>query len=220
MSIQWMKQDKQKTIVEILNPGAVVKEKLRDAAERMKKEFPWRSNAAKHVFTYSIKKTFEKLGSFPLDAITVKNLFLGNDKSVRYAICLLIKWVLDVKTERKNPSPTEQKHTSPQEKIPVKLKIMRGQIDNLWAILPSFEMGRFSSLKREVIQEIKETPDDQFIIVKGSQQITDNRKERNAALTALSSVSAPLGWCVRWSTPAGGFLLVRTTQWNKIKGGK
>ena len=103
---------------------------------------------------------------------------------------------------------------------PIKLKIGRMQIEDLMSIMPTWGSGRFMALKEEVRREIHETPDDQFVVIKGTPELINSKKERQAAITALTNTVRSFGWCVRWSNLEKSFLVVRKDQWSKIRGGK
>lgn len=105
---------------------------------------------------------------------------------------------------------------SPKE--PIKLKISRARLEDLAGLLPMWSNGRFMALKTEARREIQETPADQFVIIKAPHMM-DNKKERIAASTALCNLINPMGWILRWSNEARGFLLVRKEQYKQIKQG-
>lgn len=114
----------------------------------------------------------------------------------------------------KNPEKTIEKE--PRELV--RLKIVRADLSELHGLMPVFQSGRFMELKQEARQEISETPEGQFAIVKATPLLIESKKERMAAISALSGTVRSQGWLVRWSTQAKGFLLVRISDWKNTKG--
>jgi hypothetical protein len=233
VSIKWNKQNPSNGVIKTLFPETKVKDtSLGKAFQSYVGTLT--VGQTKHGASYGSKKYLAELGeNKKINSLTfseIAEMFKKLQSKygltetgatvIRSELMRLIRFtVTGDASSRKAPVVSETSTNG--HKPDVSLKISRVSIENLQSMMPMFEGGRFRGLKAELKRELIETPTGQFALIH-AKEMAENKKERTAAGAALSKMLTDnkLDWLIRWTGQEKGFLVVRRSDWEKVKGGR